>query len=104
MITDKAIRACPPAKVSRFPPGFIPTRYIEDLEHDQKLKTCCRHPENHYIEAFYSSEAWQNKTDPLGRHDPLGGVPDIYVFWCNVCKKGHGRFMIGNGDVRPIWD
>ena len=69
--------------------GLLPVKYIEALEQNQKIASCCRHPENHDIEAFYSSA---KET-----------VPDIYIFHC-TCGKKHTRFCAGGGDVRPFWE
>lgn len=69
--------------------GLIPARYIEALEHNQKISSCCRHPENHEI------EAWKSKED-----EP---VPDIYIFHC-TCGRRHINFCVGGGDVRPFWE
>lgn len=70
----------------------IPARYFEALEHNQQIASCCRHPENHDLEAFYSSPADRDK-----------GVPDIYKFHCS-CGRTHTRFCVGGGDQRPFWD
>ena len=72
--------------------NLIPIKYIEALEQNQKISSCCRHPENHDIEAKYSCDEEKEK-----------GVPDIYIFHC-TCGKQHVRFCIGGGDVRPFWD
>lgn len=69
--------------------NLIPTKYIEALEQNQKIASCCRHPENHDIEAFKSK--------------PSEPAPDIYIFHC-TCGKQHRRFCIGGGDVRPVWE
>lgn len=74
----------PVAKLGR----IIPAKYIEALEQNQKIASCCRHPENHDIEAFYSREGET--------------APDIYVFHC-TCGKRHTRFCVGGGDMRPFW-
>ena len=79
---------CARRPVASFPSGFIPQKYLERLEHDQKLASCCRHPEKHDIEALKSNPAEQG--------------PDIYVLWCG-CGRGHVRFCMGFGDVRPVW-
>jgi hypothetical protein len=70
---------------------LIPIKYIENLEHNQKIASCCRHPENHDIEAWYSCEAEAEK-----------GTPDIYINYC-TCGRRHVRFCVGGGDVRPFW-
>ena len=69
--------------------GLIPTKYIEALEQNQKIASCCRHPENHEIEAWKSNEN-EDK-------------PDIYKFHC-TCGRVHVRFCVGGGDVRPFWE
>jgi hypothetical protein len=66
----------------------LPIKYFEAMEQNQMLALCCRHPENHEIEAWYSKEG-----------EP---VPDIYKFHCS-CGKVHTRFCVGGGDIRPIW-
>ena len=80
-----ACRRYPVAKLAH----IIPAKYFEALEHNQKLASCCRHPENHEIEAFKSS--------------PDEKLPDIYVFHC-TCGRKHRRFCVGGGDTRPFWD
>lgn len=79
----------PVAKLTRDIP--IPIKWIEDLEQNQKIASCCRHPENHQLEAFYSSE----KEKELR-------TPDIYIFHC-TCGRKHRRFCVGGGE-RPVWD
>jgi hypothetical protein len=64
----------------------LPTRWVEALEHNQQIASCCRHPENHELEAFYSSAEDQAK-----------GVPDIYVFHC-TCGRRHRRFCVGGSN------
>lgn len=74
-----------------FPVGFIPPKYYEkNLEQNQLLAACCRHPENHEIEAHKSH--------------PDEEAPDIYIFHC-ACGRTHVRFLVGNIDdvPRPIW-
>ncbi len=70
---------------------LLPAKYIESLEQNQKIASCCRHPENHEIEAWYSCEAERDK-----------GVPDIYINYC-TCGRKHRRFCVGSGE-RPFWD
>lgn len=69
--------------------SLIPKKYIEALEQNQKIESCCRHPEDHDIEAFFS------------RREET--VPDIYIFHCR-CGRQHRRFCVGGGDERPFWD
>lgn len=80
--------ACERIAVSKLG-DLIPLKYIEALEQNQLISSCCRHPENHDIEAGYSS--------------PEETVPDIYIFHC-TCGRKHTRLCVGNGDVRPFWD
>ena len=71
---------------------LLPVKYFEALEQNQQIAHCCRHPENHEIEAWYSSEADRDK-----------GVPDIYIMHC-TCGRQHRRFCVGGGDTRPKWE
>ena len=82
--------ACERHKVAKLA-HLIPIKFIECLEHNQKIAHCCRHPENHDISAWYSCDAEKEK-----------GTPDIYKFHC-TCGRTHVRFMVGGGDVRPFW-
>lgn len=90
----------------------LPLKYAEALEQNQLLSSCCRHPENHEIEAWFSSD-----------EDKDRGIPDIYIFFC-TCGRKHRRFCVGgnpklpNGEIdyaalaasgreeerRPFWD
>ena len=91
VLPETRVPACPRRKMADFPEGFIPAKYYQDnLEHNQQVAHCCRHPENHEIEA--------HKSHP----DEL--APDIYTFHCS-CGKKHVRFMVGATDLtpRPIW-
>lgn len=83
-------------KILRFP-----LKWIEDLEQNQKIASCCRHPENHDIEAWYSNAAEAAK-----------GIPDVYKFHC-TCGRAHVRFCVGGsknpltGEIthpRPFWE
>ena len=93
------VQACPRRAVAKLD---VPGHWIRALEQNQLLRSCCRHPENHELEARYSSRNWKNKLDPFGRPDPLGGVPDIYIFHC-TCGRQHRRFIVGIGGPRPTW-
>jgi hypothetical protein len=82
-------------------PVRIPQKWIESLEQNQLISSCCRHPENHDIEAWYSSEA-----------DRAKGIPDIYKFHC-TCGRAHVKFCVGGsrnpstGEIthpRPFWE
>lgn len=83
------VQACPRHPVASLPPGLIPAKYFEVLEQNQQIASCCRHPENHDIEAFKSNE-----------NEP---IPDIYIFYC-TCGRKHRRFCCGGGDQRPFWE
>jgi hypothetical protein len=67
---------------------LIPQRFRDTLEQNQLIAHCCRHPENHEIEAFRSKEEER--------------APDIYVFHC-TCGKRHIR-LVGGGGIRPMWE
>jgi hypothetical protein len=67
----------------------IPPRYYErNLEQNQGLASCCRHPEEMEISA-YRSKAHED--------------PDIYKFHCS-CGKTHVRFMCGGNKVQHMPD
>lgn len=78
---------CPRVKLAVLG-DLIPSRFRETLEQNQLIASCCRHPENHDIEAFRSSEK--------------EAAPDIYILYC-TCGRKHRRLMCGNG-VRPVWE
>jgi hypothetical protein len=91
VLPETQVVACPRVKVADFPEGFIPSKYYEkNLEQNQLLAHCCRHPENHEIEARKSH--------------PEEEAPDIYVFYC-TCGRKHVRWLIGSTDDadRPVW-
>jgi hypothetical protein len=73
------------------PRNLLRDKWITDLEQNQQIASCCRHPENHDIEAWYSSE-----------RDADLGIPDIYIFHC-TCGRRHTRFCVGGG-LRPFWE
>jgi hypothetical protein len=78
----------------------LPVKFFEALEHNQQIATCCRHPENHDIEAFYSNaqERWRDKDPARDMPNP----PDIYIMHC-TCGRQHRRFCVGSGE-RPFWE
>lgn len=88
LLPETAVQACPKVKVADLPEGFLPIRYIEALEQNQLILSCCRHPENHEIEALKSH--------------PDEKLPDIYIFHC-PCGRKHRRFCAGQADTRPVW-
>lgn len=84
------VPACPRVRVNDFPAGIIPEKFKNYLEHNQKIASCCRHPENHDIEALKSH--------------PEEPAPDIYIFHC-TCGRKHRIFCVGATDEhRPIWE
>jgi hypothetical protein len=92
VLPETQVQACPRVKVSDLPKGFIPAEYYEkNLEHNQSLPSCCRHPENHEISA--------HKTHPEEKE------PDVYKFHC-TCGKTHLVWHVGQTDraPRPSWD
>ncbi len=89
VLPETRVLACPRVKVADLPEGHLPKKYFEALEQNQQIASCCRHPENHEIEAFKSH--------------PEEQAPDIYIFHC-TCGRKHRRFCVGHTDVRPTWD
>jgi len=85
--------ACRRVKVADCP-AKIPLRFIEALEQNQKISSCCRHPENHDIVAYHSPSAERSPSGEL--------AADIYTFIC-TCGNLHRRVMLGRGE-RPMWD
>lgn len=81
--------ACPRVKVADLPEGHLKQKHIEALEQNQKIASCCRHPENHEVEARKSH--------------PDEQLPDIYVFHCTDCGRQHRFFCVGAEDERPGW-
>jgi hypothetical protein len=88
MSMDIRTPVCPRQPVNKLKHLF-PPKYLEAMEHNQQIASCCRHPENHEVEAFKSK--------------PEEKAPDIYVFHC-TCGRKHTRFCLGGGDVRPVWE
>lgn len=81
--------ACPRVRVADLPEGFLKQKHIEHLEHNQQIASCCRHPENHEVEAHKSH--------------PDEQAPDIYIFHC-TCGRKHRFFCVGStDDQRPVW-
>lgn len=89
VLPETHVQACPRVKVADLPNGHLPIRYIEALEHNQQIPSCCRHPENHEVEALKSH--------------PDEQAPDIYIFHC-TCGRQHRRFCVGRTDTRPVWE
>lgn len=82
------VQDCPRVKVADLPEGFLKQNHIEHLEHNQLIASCCRHPEDHEVEAY--------KSHP----DEL--APDIYIFHC-ICGRQHRFLCVGLSDYRPRW-
>lgn len=85
---ETTVPHAPRRRVADFPEGFLKQNHIEALEHNQKIASCCRHPENHEVEAFKSH--------------PDEKVPNIYIFYC-TCGRKHRFFCVGLEDDRPDW-
>lgn len=70
-------------------------KYLETLEHNQKINGCCRRPEEsgHIAQWFYSPSA---ETTPGGTL-----IPDILIIRCGACDRRHIRVM-GGGGTRKI--
>lgn len=88
-LPETRVLACPRVKVADLPEGHLKQSHIEALEQNQLIASCCRHPENHEVEAFKSH--------------PDEKAPDDYVFHC-TCGKKHRFFCVGQTDERPMWD
>lgn len=88
VLPETQVQACPKVKVADLPEGFLKKKHIEHLEQNQKIASCCRHPENHEVEAFKSH--------------PEEKAPDVYVFHC-TCGKKHRFLCVGLEDERPMW-
>lgn len=90
VLPETTTPACGRVKVADFPKGFIPARlYERNLEQNQQIPSCCRHPENHEIEALKSH--------------PEEEVPDIYIFHCR-CGRKHRVLCVGmTFESRPFW-
>jgi hypothetical protein len=88
ILPETQVQHSPRRKVSDFPDGFLKRNQIEAMEQNQKIAPCCRHPENHEVEALKSH--------------PDEEAPDIYVYHC-TCGKKHRFFCVGMSDERPEW-
>lgn len=90
VLPETQVAACPRVRVADLPEGFLKQTHIEHMEQNQLIASCCRHPENHEVEARKSH--------------PDEQAPDIYVFHCK-CGKKHRFFCVGmTDDNRPTWD
>jgi hypothetical protein len=77
----------PAPDVFRAGGALLPLGWIEQQEQNQQIASCCRHPENHSIGAFYSSK----------RDEDLG-VPDIYILFC-PCGKTHVKWCMSRPET-----
>jgi hypothetical protein len=90
VLPQTQVQACPRVKVADLPEGFLKQNHIEGLEQNQLIASCCRHPENHEVEARKSH--------------PDEPAPDIYIFHCDKCQRKHQFFCVGaTDDKRPMW-
>lgn len=89
VLPETAVLVCPRVKVADLPEGHLKQSHIEHLERNQKIASCCRHPENHEVAAFKSH--------------PDEPAPDRYEFYCK-CGRTHRFFCVGVLDQRPFWD
>jgi hypothetical protein len=89
VLPETQVPACPRVKVADLPEGHLKQKHIDHLEQNQQIASCCRHPENHEVEARKSH--------------PDEQAPDIYIFHCH-CGKKHRFFCVGQFDERPVWD
>jgi hypothetical protein len=69
---------------------LLPLGWIEAQEQNQQIKSCCRHPENHSIAAFYSSAA-----------DEELGIPDIYIMFC-PCGCRHVKWCLSKPETAGV--
>ena len=90
VLPETTVPACGRVRMADLPKGFIPPRlYERNLEQNQQVASCCRHPENHDIEALKSH--------------PDEEVPDIYIFHCQ-CGRKHRVLCVGmTYEARPTW-
>jgi len=88
ILPETTVPHSPRRKVSDFPEGFLKQNHIEGLEQNQKISSCCRHPENHEVEALKSH--------------PEEPAPDIYIYHC-TCGRKHRFLCVGMADKRPEW-
>lgn len=89
VLPETRILACPRVKVADLPEGHLKQNHIDHLEQNQLIASCCRHPENHEVEAHKSH--------------PDEQAPDIYIFTC-TCGKQHRFLCVGKTDHRPVWN
>ena len=68
---------------------LLPRKYIETLEHNQKLNGCCRRPDD-------SGHTAQMFATPTAVRDEHGNLrPDLLIIVCGVCARKHYRVQVG---------
>jgi hypothetical protein len=88
VLPETQVSVCPRVKVADLPEHHLKKNHIEALEQNQKIASCCRHPEDHEVEALKSH--------------PDEELPDTYIFYC-ICGRKHRFFCVGAEDERPGW-
>lgn len=88
VLPETQVISCPRVRVADLPEGLLKKNHIENLERNQKIASCCRHPENHEVEARKSH--------------PSEKASDVYIFYC-TCGRLHRFFCVGETDTRPEW-
>lgn len=88
VLPETQVVACRRVKVADLPPDHLKPEHIAHLEQNQQIASCCRHPENHEVEARKSH--------------PAEPAPDTYIFYCK-CGKKQEFFCCGLTDKRPVW-
>jgi hypothetical protein len=108
------ILACPRVPVGKIMHLLKNKMQWLDQIREKAVRECCKHPENHDIEAWYSMQSEKDK-----------GVPDVYKFYCKTCEENgdpacHVKFCVGGNhplakrfskqerpelfDSRPFWE
>src|SRR5215207_8886834 len=59
--------ACPRVRVADLPEGHLKQSHIEHLEHNQQLKSCCRHPTS----TFFTATSAASKTSLCASATPI---------------------------------
>ena len=88
VLPETRVLSCPRVRVADLPDGHLKQNHVDALEQNQKIASCCRHPEDHEVEAHKSH--------------PDEVAPDIYIFICK-CGRLHRFFCVGETDYRPTW-
>lgn len=88
----------PPKPESEIVPAkHLDARYLEALEHNQKLSGCCRRPEESGHTARFFSTPSADKTP-----ETQTTIPDVLIIWCGECGRKHVRLMIGSGTRKIV--